>query len=888
MLRHAGNSKSSFSIFRHFHLHFPVNLGAEILDIIDGDLGPDPPDLNSVLADFIHKANSDENSLDGTRMILKLLRRKISQLHDFDKDSSGDASGGEQKQDENYSSDEKPSIFHKFSPLCAERSVFSCHLCSRPYGSVRGLNNHIRADHGAHHVDKSVKEIKGTCKLPSKVGDGTECGLKFTTDQVNKHLKTHGISPPPGQYLRGFMLCEDGTFSCLFLRKEDQDPDVDVIVELVEEEEGEGQDEEPEDVEEPSPDDELQEDLEDIVKQLSFSSPSPAKVPVSSPVMHGFTPPNSEKVLKQKNISKKLEMIHKEVLAKTQLILAEDIDQREDLGIDAEREKTPHQEDNVSSDSDLEPDDTEEFTSARIAKKKARHERRNIPAAVPLHELPENEKILKELESYLMKKTIKTVNKNNKGIEKVLGHIGTYKDCLLKFEFSRDESFCLSRNVSFSSDEYLDVKNPLEWLQETEDQPQRCKERLKAHSAYRDFVKYKVENSSLGTSLEALLRKRAITDGLDSITKFISTHRIYAQYQSVENRDKVELEAAKLRIMPDAAIKEASAVSVWNNSQEAKDEMAKYDKLYEDAIKAGKIGPMKFASYAHFCRFNMVKADKQRGSTYTFKNKHFIDRVPMFLPEGYTEFNELPAAWNVHQAPSADVLPDAYQIWLSGGLSGQKGQNAEKITITKQTMELCDRYRELKSLVGIEEQSNLEASFFVNAKNEPIGPIHSNLAIWKLYEKVTGVPRAKGTAIRKGAENLIRTNKEMVANVKTLNNHSDATGRNVYHKTSYVNRLEFVNLAATNENESANSPMKSNPGNELLEKRAERHQEDERISRERAEQLIEQRKVKRNISLSSKCRVLPDDRKFLQELIKNHPDLEISQACKGRFPGKHI
>ena len=67
---------------------------------------------------------------------------------------------------------------------------------------------------------------------------------------------------------------------------------------------------------------------------------------------------------------------------------------------------------------------------------------------------------------------------------------------------------------------------------------------------------------------------------------------------------------------------------------------------------------------------------------------------PMFLPEGYEEFNELPSDWNVHQAPSAGVSPDAYQIRLAGGLSSQKGQNAEKITITKQTMELCDRYRE--------------------------------------------------------------------------------------------------------------------------------------------------------------------------------------------------
>ena len=861
--------------------------------MIDGDhdLGPDetdPPDLKSVLGAFIDEVNFEENSLDGTRMIVKLLRRKMMQLHDFDSTStstSGDTGAGddgEQNQDGNVS--HKQSIFHKFSPLCEQGNIISCHICSRPYGSVRGLNNHIRADHGAQHVDKSLKEVKGTCKLPSKDGEQMkECGLKFTTHQVNKHLKTHGVSPPPGHFLRGFMQSEDGTFNCVFLRKEDPDPDVDVIVELVEEEE---------------PEDEPQDGLEDIVKNLSFSSPS-SKVQFSSPsAMYGFTPPNSEKDLKQKSISKKFELIRKEALAETQVILEdlvddieEDTDQRENLVKDV---VTPHEKDQAqypeNTDSDFELGDSEEFTSARIAKKMSRRERRNAPVVVPLHELPGNEEILKDFETYLKMKTIKTVNKSNKGIEKTLGHIGTYEDSLLKFEFSRDESFCLKRNLSFFSDDYLDVKNPLEWLQVIEDQPLRCKERLKAHSAYRDYVKYKVENASFGNSLEAHVRKRAISDGLDSITKFISTKGLYAQYKSVENRNKVELEAAKLRLEPDAAIKEASAVSVWNNSQEAKDQMRKYDKIYEDAMEEdGPLGPMKFASFGHFCLFNLVKADKQRGSTYTFKNKHYIDRVPMFLPPGYTEFNELPADWNVHQAPSPGVLPDAYQIRLSGGLSGQKGQNAEKITILRNTMELFDRYRELKIKMGIDDQQDLEAAFFVNAKNEPLSAIQSNLAIWKLFEKVTGVSRAKGTAIRKGAEDLIRRNREMVPCVKTLNNHSDETGKNVYHKTSYVNRLEFVNLAASKENESANSPMKlrSNLGSELLEQRAKRHQEDERISRDRAEQVVEQQKFKRNIRLSSKCRVLPSHRKFLQEFLKNHPELEISQACQGRFPGKH-
>ena len=511
-----------------------------------------------------------------------------------------------------------------------------------------------------------------------------------------------------------------------------------------------------------------------------------------------------------------------------------------------------------------------------------------MPIPVPLHEQPDNKSVLEDFKSYLMLKTIKTVNKDNKGIEKTLGHIGNYSDSLLKFEFTKDESFSLKRNVSFTSDNYLDIKNPLEWLQQIEDQPgsaSRCKEKLKAHSAYRDYVKYKVENSSLGARVEDYVRKRAISDGLDAITQFIATKGIYSQLKSVENREKVEYESAKLRVEPDAALKEASAVTVWNNSQEAKDEMLKFDRIYEESMKKEKVGNMNLASFAHFCLFNVVKADKQRSSTYTFTNQNFIDRFPMFLPEGYTDFNNLPTDWNIHQPPSENASPDAYQIRLSGGLPGQKGQNAEKVTITAQTMELCDRYRELRSLAGIDDHKDLQAPFFVNARGEPIGAITSNLAIWKLFEKVTGVKRAKGTAIRKGAENLIRSSQDMLPNVQNLNNHSESTGKNVYHKTGYVQRLEFVNLAASNENESANSPMKVDLGNEQLEKRRKRHEEDERISRENAVQLIENRKSKRNMTLSSKMRVLPSDRKSLQEIIKLHPELEIHRVCTGKFPG---
>ena len=114
----------------------------------------------------------------------------------------------------------------------------------------------------------------------------------FTTHQVNKHLKTHGITPPPGHYLRGFIQCEDDTFSCVFLRPDDPDPDVDVIVEIIED-----SDHDEEEVTEGAGAVEVQlgeQDVSDVVKRLSFSSPSQLQVPKSSPVMQTLEDPNHE------------------------------------------------------------------------------------------------------------------------------------------------------------------------------------------------------------------------------------------------------------------------------------------------------------------------------------------------------------------------------------------------------------------------------------------------------------------------------------------------------------------------------------------------------------------------------------------------------------------
>ena len=278
-----------------------------------------------------------------------------------------------------------------------------------------------------------------------------------------------------------------------------------------------------------------------------------------------------------------------------------------------------------------------------------------------------------------------------------------------------------------------------------------------------------------------------------------------------------------------------------------------------------------------------MKSDKQRGGSYTFLNKHYMNRYPLYLPPGYNDYNNLPAGWNPHTPPTPGAEPNDYQFRLSGGLAGQKGQNAIKITITPQTMELIDRYREGKEIVGIEEDP--ESRFFVNIRGEPLGEISSNLQIWKLFEAVTGASKAKTTKVRRGAEKTIRENQAMTDNILELNNHSNSTGMNVYHKTNYIGRAEYVSYAASLENETANSPSKSIVTRQSLKRRVERNENDLRISKELAQKKLDEKKGQRNISLGANVKVLPRDRAFLQSLITSKKDSEIFRATTGKFPG---
>ena len=900
-------------------------------------------DLQRLLKEFIVRGNLfDKDFNNGSNQgVLILLDKKIQQivLREEDRDSSSSSDALDSK-DSSSSGDDldnrassSPRVFHKFSPLCGVRSNMPCPVCQHPYESVRGLKEHIRKTHGAEHIDFSLKEPVGSCKLPSKVDPDVECGIKITTAGANKHLKTHGVSIPPGKFLRGWNLQEDGKYDAVLLRKDEEDPDCDYHIELqVDIESTKDIKLKKEEIE--TSYNSTFENQEDLI--LVETSPEHSPVILASgdnvndsSLLHGYTSDLSPFLIKR-SVFRKLELSTEDEADITDISklsfndhvieneeepresekgltdaeddnvepetpkncsdtsdLSEDQDyDAEDDNVEPEKPKNRSDTSSLSEDqeydSDFYPQDNEEFTLTRMSRKKLRHLKRNEDQGTAIEKLPENKMVIEEFKEYLIKRTVKTANKDSV-LKKPLSFLFLYSDSLLKYEHSKDQSFSLLRNIQFLTDDFLAVKHPLNWIQTT-DSPGRSYEMLKCHKIYREFLLYKLGVTDFGGSNEALMRKRNIQDGLQSIADLIKASNLYAQYEDLISRGRVEKENAKMIVDPDLAQKEVAAIANWNQSEDAKEEMKKFDLMYEEATKKKTIGVRKFASFGQFVKFNMAKGDKNRAGLYfSFKVKQYTARTPLWYPDNYGGFGSLPADWDIHSPDSDGKEPTHYNIRFSGGELRNKGQSVGSITITKQTFELAERYRDLKGYLNLPE--NQEDFFFVNSKNQPLSD-NSNVkgSIWSKCSDVTGV-KTNPTMIRRAVETPIQENPEMCSQLKNLNNHGKAVGDKHYMKTRYAARTEFVNARAVAEGETAASPMKiSNKDEALVSKRRKRIEEDLAVSKAQAEATLEDRK-KRNFVLSKKCRVLPDDKQFLQGLIDGSPHLEINVATRGKFPG---
>ena len=123
--------------------------------------------------------------------------------------------------------------------------------------------------------------------------------------------------------------------------------------------------------------------------------------------------------------------------------------------------------------------------------------------------------------------------------------------------------------------------------------------------------------------------------------------------------------------------------------------------------------------------------------------------------------------------------------------------------------------------------------------------------------------------LRKSAECVIQKHKQRQVRSKTINSHSATVGRDIYDGRKPIIRAEFVNFCDAKENPKIESRQLSKK--ESLKKKEMQKMEkiDEEERKRRAEELLQKDREERNRSksLGRRCRVLPNDRFVLQQLI---------------------
>ena len=133
-------------------------------------------------------------------------------------------------------------------------------------------------------------------------------------------------------------------------------------------------------------------------------------------------------------------------------------------------------------DSNSEEGDSAADNRRRLISKSARHARRNyIDSVVEHSEEPDNIEFMEKFETYLKKTMISTTNKDNSTIKKTIGHIIKYDDSYLHELLKKIPGFKLTQLLDFSSNNYVELVDPLDWLVSTcNEKPSRAVEKLKS------------------------------------------------------------------------------------------------------------------------------------------------------------------------------------------------------------------------------------------------------------------------------------------------------------------------------------------------------------------------------------------------------------------------
>ena len=518
-----------------------------------------------------------------------------------------------------------------------------------------------------------------------------------------------------------------------------------------------------------------------------------------------------------------------------------------------------------------------------------------------LCDLEKNAGIILEFESFLRNLKFDTSSNGSdlSTIRKVKGHLFHYEDSLLQFQSKTTPHYNLERHFTPMAEDFLEVTDPTcshGWLQSIagpsgKDLPGRRKEMLKSHARWRDFVLEKLTRADFGSSADGLYKREISIKNLDQIANRIKKKQVFSQLSNLENQLRSQKQKARAIVYPSNNFQEQQSVKQWFMSEEAKEEERFCMKVYDKSLSGSRIGPKDFSRFANWARFSLVLEDRNRRSVYNFSNRDFMERTPKWLPEMIQEddvdnvvdrFEMLPKDWDADTPHKEDEDPSCWVIQVCGSSKGLKGGRPAQIVMTPRSYEICLKYRDLKSEM-IEKVSESD-QFFVNIKNKPLTSVQRTPGslLYKLGV-ACGIYNATVNTFRRAAEVRVQASPLMKASVENLQSHSGRVGLQHYDKSGENTRATFIQQLSA-----MDSPQKADlevPDAVKIKRQKKEEEEREEILK-KAKETLARDKLNKKEELSKKCKLKPEDRKFLQKLFASEEVKEL--GSQETFPGKNI
>lgn len=161
----------------------------------------------------------------------------------------------------------------------------------------------------------------------------------------------------------------------------------------------------------------------------------------------------------------------------------------------------------------------------------------------------------------------------------------------------------------------------------------------------------------------------------------------------------------------------------------------------------------------------------------------------------------------------------------------------------------------------------------MNGRGNALGRLqNSSGSLLSKVGLVVGIPDLSPTDLRRSVESIIQASADMKNNNKALNMHSDHVGKQIYDKSKFVVRPEFINHVEHIESSSGESSKRiklSNFDKAGEDRMNEMELEDAVMRRSHAQKFLteEKRMRAKNLPLGPRCRVNALDRSFLQTLV---------------------